>query len=106
MDVSKENDNYCVSGGFIFDQMDRFAHDYWKKEYNTKGYLFTADVMVYFNKQICDWDDMQLNAKMLDTVETAKAVLVSVQDKDFNEYAWGVFHFVEKDHAYCDTKEE
>lgn len=41
-----------------------------------------------------------------DIVETAKAVLVSVQDKGFNEYAWGVFYFVEKDLAYCDTKGE
>lgn len=40
-EVSKENDNHCVSGGFIFDQMDRFAHDYLKKRYKIKGCLLT-----------------------------------------------------------------
>ena len=105
-EVSKKsvNGGSQVSGGFIFDQMDRFAHDYWKKEYNTKGYLFTSDAMVFFNKQICNWGDMQLKAKMIDIVVEPTAVLVSVLDKDFNEYAWGMFRFVEKDHAYCDTK--
>lgn len=107
-EVSKKsvNGGSQVSGGFIFDQMDRFAHDYWKKKYNTKGYLFTTDAMVYFNKQICNWNDMQLKAKMLDAIGTTKSVLVSVLDKDFNEYAWGMFCFAEKDHAYCNTKGE
>lgn len=103
-EISKKSANggSQVSGGFIFDQMDRFAHDYVRKEHKIKGYLFTDNASVYFIKQICDWDDMQLNARILVDNET---VLVSVLDKDFNEYAWGLFHFVEKNHAYCDKGE-
>ena len=102
-EVSKKsvNGGSQVSGGFIFDQMDRFAHDYWKKEYNTKGYLFTSDAMVFFNKQICNWDDVKLDAYSL-----YDRVVVRAIDENGECCAWAEFTFVEKDHAYCDTKGE
>ena len=50
-EVSKENDNHCVSGGFIFDKMDRFAHDYWKKNKILKGiYLLNAHTYITVSK--------------------------------------------------------
>ena len=58
--VSKENSNHCVSGGFIFDQMDRFAHDYLKKEQNIKGYLFTECAHIHYSKQICDFGNVKI----------------------------------------------
>ena len=98
-EVSKENDNHCVSGGFIFDQMDRFAHDYWKKELETDKFLFTAKADITFYRQICNWDDVKLNAYSL-----YDRVVVRAIDENGVYYAWAEFTFVEKDHAYCDTK--
>lgn len=98
-EVSKENDNHCVSGGFIFDQMDRFAHDYWKKELETDKFLFTAKAAITFYRQICNWDDVKLDAYSL-----YDRVVVRAIDENGAYYAWAEFTFVEKDHAYCDTK--
>lgn len=67
MEISKKsvNGGSQISGGFIFDQMDRFAHDYWKKELETDKFLFTAKADITFYRQICDWDDVKLDAYSL-----------------------------------------
>lgn len=113
-EVSKENDNHCVSGGFIFDRMDRFAHDYLYKEYGKDKFYFTKDAKIVFSKQICDWEDVELSKGMtikrmtcptLEPIEYVVAVnALSKSTKDM--YACATFTFVEKDHAYCDTKGE
>lgn len=105
--VSKENSNHCVSGGFIFDQMDRFAHDKIKKRYRIKkGFLFTRNSDVMFLKQICDWNEMKLKIDY-GSKKPYYFVLVSVKDKRRGRlFAKAFFTFEKKDHAYCDTKGE
>lgn len=101
-EVSKENDNHCVSGGFIFDQMDRFAHDYLKKEQNIKGYLFTECAHIHYSKQICDFGNVKIVPYETYYVGSVIVATVKVVDKkEKKEYATGMFFFVEKDHAYC-----
>ena len=101
MKISKKsvNGGSQVSGGFIFDQMDRFAHDYWKKELETDKFLFTAKADITFYRQICNWDDVKLDAYSL-----YDRVVVRAIDENGVYYAWAEFTFIEKDHAYCDTK--
>ena len=111
--VSKENSNHCVSGGFIFDHMDRLAHDYLCNEYGKDKFYFTKDAKIVFAKQVCNWDDVELRIgdlvkrtfyPVLTPVEyTIQVLALSKVTKD-TIYANAVFTFVEKDHAYCDTK--
>ena len=106
-EVSKKsvNGGSQISGGFIFDQMDRFAHDYLKKEQNIKGYLFTECAHVHYSRQICDFGNVKIVPYETYYVGSAIVVTVKVVDKnEKKEYATGMFFFVEKDHAYCDTK--
>lgn len=107
--VSKKsvNGGSQVSGGFIFDQMDRFAHDYAMKEQNIKGFLFTQEANIVYRKQICNWDDIELKLYLFyDLVSVLQTVVHAVDKKDKKIYAIASFFFVEKDHAYCDTKGE
>ena len=105
MDVSEKNSNNCVSGGFIFDQMDRFAHFFVAKEEGAKGYLFTQEAHISYKKQICDWDDVELMLYAYYKYETISQVVVRVVGKtDGAIYAEGSFCFVEKDHTYCEKK--
>lgn len=103
--ISKENDNHCVSGGFIFDKMDRFAHDFLKKKYNVKGYLFTKSATIKYMKQICDWNSMGV----FDVFYAQKQgsydyrIKLELYERETGiTYAVVTFDFVEKDHAYCD----
>lgn len=103
-EVSKKsvNGGSQVSGGYIFDQMDRFAHDLLKKELKTNNFLFTSNADISFYRQICNWDDIKLIAYSL----YGGVVIVKAIDENGQVYAFARFIFVEKDHAYCDTKEE
>ena len=108
-EVSKKsvNGGSQISGGFIFDQMDRFAHDYLKKEYKIKGYLFTEHAHVHYSRQICDFGNVKIVPYETYYVGSVIVATVKVVDKKGNkEYATGMFFFVEKDHAYCDVKGE
>ena len=115
-EVSKKsiNGGSQVSGGFIFDQMDRFAHDYLCNEYGKDKFYFTKDAKIVFSKQICDWNDVELYKAMTikrmtcPTLETIEYVVgVTALSKSMKDtYAHATFTFVEKDHAYCDTKGE
>lgn len=105
-EVSKENSNHCVSGGFIFDQMDRFAHDCIMKEFGLKCFLFTQKAEIVFNKQICDWSLVHMD-KFYETIfDKTITILVVIVDQKDNLYAKARFTFIAKDHAYCDTKGE
>lgn len=108
-EVSKENANNCVSGGFIFDQMDRFAHDYLKKMYKVKGFLLTIVASVSYIRQVCDWDsvDVVVSNHYYDENDATYCIYTNVVDKKNNTvYASAYIEFIEKDHAYCDTKGE
>lgn len=109
-EISKENDNHCVSGGFIFDQMDRFAHTFIKAFKNNEHYLFTAKSTIIFDRQICDWKSVKMVAKAFEVFESDFSqynLSVVIVGKDNNmTYASADFIFVEKDHTYCDTKGE
>lgn len=99
MEISKKSANggSQVSGGFIFDQMDRFAHDFLKKELETDKFLFTAKAEITFYRQICNWNDVKLDAYSL-----YDCVVVRAIDENGEYYAWAEFTFVEKDNAYCE----
>ena len=107
MKISKKsvNGGSQVSGGFIFDQMDRFAHDFLKKKYKVKGFLLTNEAKIVYRKQICNWNDIELKLYLFyDWVSVFQTVVHAVDKKDKKIYAIANFFFVEKDHAYCDTK--
>ena len=114
-EVSKKsiNGGSQVSGGFIFDQVDRFAHDYLCNEYGKDKFYFTKDAQIVFAKQVCNWDDVELGigdlvkrtfCPVLTPVEYTIQVLALSKATKGTIYANAVFTFVEKDHAYCDTK--
>lgn len=115
-EVSKENDNHCVSGGFIFDQMDRFAHDQMVRAHKVAGYLFTFNATIWYYKQVCNWDLVELvmyEFKVRATTDQEGKTTryfyttVKLRDKETQkDLATGTFDFIEKDRAYCDTKEE
>lgn len=109
--VSKKsvNGGSQVSGGFIFDQMDRFAHDYIKKKFKVKNYLLTQRASVLFERQICDWNTVRIIVKHKELIKLFSNVyyaIIAVIDDYGKTYATAKFTFVEKDHAYCDTKGE
>ena len=108
--VSKKsvNGGSQVSGGFIFDQMDRFAHDFLKKKYNLKGCLFTKGGIIEYDKQVCDWNTMRIfevySEKILGSHDYR--IKLELYERGTNiTYASADFVFVEKDHAYCDKEE-
>lgn len=106
-EVSKRsvNGGSQVSGGFIFDQMDKYAHAYIKESYGIQKPLFTAKAAVDFTAQICDWDKVVMRITECNrmtlylTLYTAKVV---IEDETGKEYATGFFVFVEKEHADCE----
>lgn len=103
--MAEYNEYSCVSGGFIFDQMDKHAHAYIKEFYGLQKPLFTAKADVDFTAQICDWDKIVMRITecnrmtLYSTLYTAKVV---IEDETGKEYATGFFVFVEKEHAYCE----
>lgn len=110
-EVSKKsvNGGSQISGGFIFDQMDRFAHDYLKKTYKVKGFLLTIVASVSYIRQVCDWDsvDVVVLNHYYDENDATYCIYTNVVDKKNNTvYASAYIEFIEKDHAYCDTKGE
>ena len=110
-EVSKKsvNGGSQVSGGFIFDQMDRFAHDYLKNKYKVKGFLLTSVANVFYAKQICNWDSVNivaLNYYYNENDATYWILINAVDKKNDTVYTSAYIEFVEKDHAYCDTKGE
>lgn len=107
--VSKKSTNGGpqVSGGYIFDQMDRFAHDCVMKEQNIKGFLFTQEANIVYRLQICNWGDIELKPFVIyDFEKSIEAIIHAIDKKTNTVCAEGRFFFVEKDHAYCDTKGE
>lgn len=107
-EVSKKsvNGGSQVSGGFIFDQMDRFAHDYIKDMFNVKGFLFTKNANVVFVQQICDWEKVKLFVSLADKEMDHNYCVIVNAIIDGVKMAFAKIQFVEKDHAYCDTKGE
>lgn len=108
-EVSKENSNHCVSGGYIFDQLDRFAHDYIKKKFKVKNYLLTKRASAVFERQICDWNTVRIIVKHKESIKLFSNLyyaIMAVIDDYGKTYATAKFIFVEKDHTYCDTKGE
>lgn len=108
-EVSKKsvNGGSQISGGFIFDQMDRFARDYIKEMYNITGFLFSKYADIAYIKQICDWEKVKLFVSFADK-ESDKTYCVIVDAMIDGEkiVSSSKIRFVEKDHAYCDTKGE
>lgn len=101
------NDNGCVSGGFIFDQMDRYAHDVIKRYIGNDVFVFTKKAEVDFTKQICDWTRVAVNSYEIDIIDDNEfRVSVWIEDDLENVYAGGEFIFVVKDHAYCKEVEK
>ena len=98
-EVSKKsvNSDSQVSSGYIFDQMDRFAHFFVAREEDTKGYLFTQEAHISYKKQICDWNDVELMLYAYYKYETVLQMVVRAVGKtDGAIYAEGSFCFVEK----------
>lgn len=109
-EVSKKsvNGGSQVSGGYIFDQMDRFAHDWLKKRYRIKSHLFTKDAIITYHRQVCNWDEIDI--VVLNHFSYASCSydirVHAIGKKDKLLYVMANFGFVTKDHAYCDTKGE
>lgn len=106
-EISKENGNNCVSGGYIFDRMDRFAYHYLKRKYKIKNCLFTKSVIVEYRKQVCDWNSTRIFVvfcKKTQGLYDYRIKLELYEPETGMLYARANFTFVEKDHAYCDTK--
>lgn len=97
------NENGCVSGGFIFDQMDRYAARLMRAA-EPRKHVFTKYANVVFRKQICDWDKMTVNSTVpeKDRINDEYHIRVWVCDKNvLGAFATGEFIFVAKDHACC-----
>lgn len=110
-EVSKKsvNGGSQISGGFIFDQMDRFAYHYLKRKYKIKNYLFTKSVIVEYEKQVCDWNSMRIFVVFCEKILGSNDYRIRLElfePETDTTYAYADFIFVEKDHAYCDTKGE
>ena len=108
-EVSKKsvNGGAQVSSGYIFDQMDRFAHLFTAKEAGAKRYLFTQEAYISYKKQICDWNDVELMLYAYYKYETVSQVVVRAVGKtDGAIYAEGSFCFAEKTTRIGIQKEE
>ena len=109
MTTPEYNENSCVSGGFVFDQMDRLAHDTVKK-FTDKKYVFTKAANICFHKQICDWSDTEMDTSIPYAGKAALSpylVTVYVCKKDTTDVLASCdFIFIAKDHAYCTTKDK
>lgn len=103
------NENGCVSGGFIFDQMDRYAHDKIKEIVPDK-YVFTRDVAITFCRQICDWNKVKIISLVAEWNNSAntRIVVQVINDEDILNpiYAHAIFNFAVKDKAYCEGIEK
>lgn len=104
-EIKKENSNDCISGGYIFDQVDKFSHDYIKDKYTIKGYLFTSCAHISYRKQICNWEDCKIIMGSNYVFDDAYMCLVRVIDKNTKDiYATARLTFVEKKKTHCGAK--
>lgn len=99
-DKPEYNKNGCVSGGFIFDQMDKFGHDCVAEKFPDK-YVFTENANVAFLKQVCNWKDVHLTKSTCLSDGNTVQIQVALAGANDEHYALGYFIFKLKDHAYC-----
>ena len=97
----------CVSGGTIFDQLDKFAYNQIINKYKiSNGALLTSSATIDFNKQICDWGDTIFKVLDIHTDESQENYFCKILCIDKNEktdkiYAVANFIFKLKNSAFC-----
>lgn len=104
----KKNNKYgFVSGGYLFDIMDRYALE---KLIDTKGtgFYFTASANISYQKQCCDHNDLCLQYTHIaeDPVhpDNYSVNVIAYSPKTKIQYASALFLFTRKNHNYCEKK--
>lgn len=106
--MKKLNNMGFVSGGYIFDILDRFAQIAIRTDY---PYVMTEKAEIQFLKQCCDPNDLGVVVKCHKNIMVVRnrwaveVMAVSIGTPS-TIYATAKFTFVGKTHSYCETKEK
>lgn len=101
MDIKNIND--FVSGGYIYDQLDRFAQKLVMEKSDSK-YNFTYWAFIKYPKQLCQPDyyiGFNWCKKINKRIYIAK---VYAKDRNGVKVAWAIFCFVGTSKNYCELK--
>ena len=105
----KTLNNYgFVSGGYLFDRMDRIAQKAAiKKSFFRKRYAMTKNAHIEYQKQCCDVRDLRF--VVVTPVEKSKrkwvGAVYAMSRTTKTTYATATFEFAYVDKNYCETKD-
>lgn len=103
--MKETNDYGMYSGGYIFDQMDRAALDYVRKESGLNTTIVTKHAQIDFLRQLCD-DNYRVECLEYQQVFKSFYCQAWVRDKDGFPVAHALFQFVEAtNHCELERKE-
>ena len=92
-------DNF-VSGGYIYDQLDRFAQMLVSGKSDNK-YNFTSWAFIKYPKQLCE-PDFYCGFNLCKKIGKRKFITqVYAKDRNGVKVAWGIFCFVGTEKNYC-----
>lgn len=104
--MRNENKYGFISGGYLFDKMDRIAQDWVEINHNDHKFWVTKSAKVHYLKQVCSLKDLSYRVKLILRIRDTVFVDVTVYDaKDPKKnYAKSTFIFVGKDSLFCIRK--
>ena len=97
-----------ISGGKIFDMMDRAALDYVRERYNEKdSYIFTSHSRISFLKQLCKLHDHSIHVRSdergMNPGKRWEIYTKLYAGKDRTLIAEAFFEFKKADHNFCES---
>lgn len=100
------NKHGFISGGYIFDLLDRKALEEINKAHpETKGQqIYTKYGSVVYKKQLCNTENIKTNVEYIFEKNDEYFICVCLEQND-TQIADAIFTFSQADHNYCETKE-
>lgn len=103
MSIKIYNKDGFVSGGYIFDRLDRFSQFLVSRKSNYK-YNFTSWGFIKYPKQLCK-PDFIYGINFIKKLNKRKYLtMVYARDRNGVKVAWGIFCFVGTEKNFCEIK--
>lgn len=106
--MDKLNKYGFVSGGYIFDLLDRAALEAINERFNNADKLiFTVDAQVEYHKQLCNLRGAQTIVDFVEYDKVSRRYVAGVRLRQIaTDIAHGTFYFKKANHNYCEIKDE
>jgi len=94
-----------VSGGYLYDKLDRITQDFIERNNPQKKYWMTKKASATYNKQVCSLKDIKFSVVIDFKIRNHVYARGCVFDKNTNSCLVEVhFLFVGKDKIHCSNK--